>query len=158
MAPLQQFRAPTANTLGAQTGSFAPVFCLRRSRLASRPLTAQVSAISAPERGTASSAAVAADVASKLKYTLGKSDLTKVSARYFSRDTFKGTSCLGTASTQLPSCRLIACAQALGLVVGVRDTWLVTRVCARRDGYQAVAWSVREKLLDSFEKTHAHWK
>lgn len=27
-----------------------------------------------------------------------------------------------------------------------------------RDAYQGAAWSVRERLLDAFDKTHAHWK
>lgn len=82
MAPLQQFRAPAANSLGSHSGTFAPVFCLKRSRLASRQLTAQVSAIAAPERPvTATPTAAISDVTSKLKYTLGKSDVSNVSAR-----------------------------------------------------------------------------
>lgn len=27
-----------------------------------------------------------------------------------------------------------------------------------RDAYQGAAWSVREALIDAFDKTHAHWK
>jgi glycogen phosphorylase len=27
-----------------------------------------------------------------------------------------------------------------------------------KDLYQATAWSVREKLIDAFEKTHDHWE
>ena len=27
-----------------------------------------------------------------------------------------------------------------------------------RDAYNGTAWSVREKLIDSFNKTHEHWK
>ena len=27
-----------------------------------------------------------------------------------------------------------------------------------KDVYQGVAWTVRERLMDAFEKTHAHWR
>jgi hypothetical protein len=32
------------------------------------------------------------------------------------------------------------------------------QTASARDAYQAAAWSVRERLIDAFDKTHAHWK
>lgn len=31
-------------------------------------------------------------------------------------------------------------------------------VLAPKDAYHGTAWSVRERLIDAFDKTHEHWK